>query len=148
MGQTEASNRIYDGNLVLDAGTTSISTATSTTMSVASVDLGTGVARGEMVFNYSGLDAASNDELYHIVLQGSDNSGFSSGTEVELASFNLGALEALDSDTDSPAAGQVVLPFSNELHGTTYRYVRGRVVSSGTSPAIDIDQCFLTIKHR
>ena len=115
---------MYDTNLELkDAGTLATATAGKVDGSAVTIDLGTGLVKGNMIVDVAAIEIASNDELYTIRLQGSDNSDFSTGDEEDLAILELGAAEVLGGDQDS-TTGRYIVPFRNEKHGTTYRYVR------------------------
>ncbi|MGB0963448.1 MAG: hypothetical protein ACPGVY_12190 [Mycobacterium sp.] len=107
---------------------------------------GTGATEGSrfygvLVLNVTALDAASNDELYTIELQGTNTTGFGTATDnVVLASIQLGAHEATgavpgDTGTDTPT-GVYEVPFCNVHAGSQYRYVRLKVTVAGTSPSV------------
>ena len=90
-----------------------------------------GAAPRSMIFDISAIEIASNDERYAIKLQLSSSATFAS-TVVEATALWTGALETLiGADTDTPV-GRYELPFTNELNGTTYRYLRGYTDVAGT----------------
>ena len=122
----------YDSNLLLkDAGLVASSAAATVDSSAKYLDLGAGLVEGKLNIDVSALEIASNDELYKIALQGSDNSDFSTGDEEDLAILELGAAEVLGGDQDSET-GRYIIPFRNERNGTKYRYVRIYTTVSGT----------------
>ena len=105
------------------------------------IDLGDGLAHGAVVINLSAIKVSSNDEDYKIELQGSTISGFATETaNVVLATLHLGANEVTgavpgDTTTDT-AVGQYYVPFCNDFAGTTHRYVRLKVTTTGTSETL------------
>jgi hypothetical protein len=115
---------MYDTQLELkDAGLVAADAA-GTVSSVAKVlTLGAGLVKGIMITDVTAIEIASNDELYKISLQGSDNSDFSTGDEVDLAEMTLGAAEVIGGDQDS-TTGRYKVPFTTEKNGTVYPYVR------------------------
>lgn len=93
---------------------------------------------GNMHVDVSAIDLADNDEEYRVLLQGSTEADFAS-TIVNLAVLSLSALEvALGGGDQDSAVGRHVVPFSNELNGTTFRHVRLFVDVNGTSPSITL----------
>lgn len=144
----ESTNRTYDASLVLEDGTTGVQTS-DFTASAAFLDLGAYRVHGEVVIQWTTCKTSAGNEEYRLILQGSDDSGFSSGTEVELAITRLGGATALEgADTATAATGKEVFGFDNVVAGTAYRYVRLRVEISGTSPSFTLANSFLSIRHR
>ena len=117
---------MYDNSLLLkDAGAVTES-GVGTVGGVARIlDVGEGLAEGEMVVDVTAIEIASNDELYSIALQGSDVADFTTGSPKveELACLNLGANEVLSGNQDS-ATGRYVVPFSNLKLETYFPYLR------------------------
>ena len=117
---------MYDESLILkDAGLVAADAAATVGGVAKVIDLGsaTALVEGKLIIDVSAIEIASNDEVYKISLQGSDQSGFSAGDEEDLAILILGAAEVIGGDQDS-TTGRYVVPFRNERNGTTYRYLR------------------------
>lgn len=115
----------YDDELSLkDAGLVG-STTTETTI----LDLGSGLVDGHLVLDVSAVEVASTDEIYNIVLEGSNVAAMGSGS-VSLAGIEMGnATAPADADTGT---GRFDVPFRNEQNGTVYRYVRIYTEVAGT----------------
>lgn len=129
-------NYPYDSSLQLkDAGLIAASAAATVASVAAIIDLGTGQAAGEMVVDISAIEVASTDELYTIILEGSDSSDFSAGTPriVPLASLIVGAGAVIPgAGATSSATGRYVVPWTNDYGGKLSRYVRAYTVVAGT----------------
>lgn len=123
-----------------DAGLVASSAAAQVDSSAQVIDLGASLPsdatpplfHGDVVIDVSAIEVASNDELYTILIEGCDESAFSSGVE-ELAAIRLGANEVLTggSDVDSDT-GRYVISFTNQRNTRRYRYIRAYTVVSGT----------------
>lgn len=102
------------------------------------LDLGDSRMDGRVIVDISAIEVASNNEEYIIQTQFSDVSDFDTGSEVIVvgACLHVGALELTKATADT-AVGRYELPFTNELNGTVYRYmrlwteVRGTIDSTG-----------------
>lgn len=93
---------------------------------------------GNMQVDVSAIDIASNDEVYHVILQGSSDSGFAS-TIVNLAILSLAdAAVALGGSDEDGATGRFVVPFTTERNGTTFRFLRVFIDALGTTPSITL----------
>ena len=115
----------YDNSLLLKAAGLVATTTTESTI----LDLGAGLVDGYLVLDVSAVEVASNDEIYLVVLEGSNVAAMTSGS-VSLASIELGnATAPADADTGT---GRFVVPFRNEQNGTTYRYARIYTEVAGT----------------
>jgi len=107
---------------------------------------------GAVVLQVTAIKVSANDETYKIELQGSSDSDFSTAANnVILASIHLGAHEVVgavagDTGTDTPT-GVYYVPFANDFAGTSYRYVRLKVTSAGTSESITYTAYLSTGKH-
>jgi len=122
----------YDTNLLLkDAGLVAASAAATVSSAAKTINLGAGLVEGKLYIDVTAIEIASNDELYKIALQGSDNSDFSTGSEEDLAILELGAAEVLGGDVDS-TTGRYVVPFRTERNGVVYPHVRIYSTVSGT----------------
>jgi len=86
------------------------------------LDLGAGRVDGRVIADITACEAASNDERYLIKTQFSNSATFASGV-VGGPALDVGALE-VTKDTVDTAVGRYELPFTNELNGTVYRYMR------------------------
>lgn len=129
----------FDKNLVLSDGATAI-TATGTALiggvtTNSILDVGAARLDGQLVIDVSAMDIASADERYMIFLQGSNSSTFASGIE-NLGCLDLGATAVRGGGAQNSVIGRYELGFTNEQADTVYRYLRIRVVVSGTTPTI------------
>lgn len=121
-----------------DSGGVVASGAATVDSAAKVVDVGTGFFQGNLVIDVTAIEVATGDELYTISVEGSNDPGFSSGVEVELASLRLGDSSLTGSDTDN-IAGRYVLPFNNRAgisttypDGTCWRYLRVYTTVAGT----------------
>lgn len=115
----------YDNALLLKSAGLVATTTTEATI----LDLGSGLVDGYLVLDVSAVEVASTDEIYTIVLEGSNVAAMTSGS-VSLARIEMGnAAAPADADTGT---GRFVVPFRNEQNGTTYRYVRIYTGVAGT----------------
>jgi len=122
----------YDQNLLLkDAGLVATSAAATVSSAAKTLNLGAGLVEGYLYVDVTAIEIASNDELYKIALQGSDNADFSTGDEEDLAIIEIGAAEVLGGDQDS-AVGRYVIPFRTERNGVIYPHTRIYTTVSGT----------------
>lgn len=129
----------FDADLEFkDAGLVAASAAATVDSVARVVDVGTGFFEGEMVIDVTAIEVDSSNELYSIAIQGSNDSGFSAGTEVELCALNLGDSSVTLSDTDN-IVGRYTLPFNNQQGisttlppGTQWRYLRIFTTVAGT----------------
>lgn len=123
----------FDANLQFkDAGLVAASAAATVASAAAPVNVGTGFFSGDMVIDVTAIEVATGDEVYTITVQGGTESGFSSGTEVELQSIKLGDSSVQLGDTDD-VVGRYVLPFTNRaVDGTCYQYLRVYTTVAGT----------------
>lgn len=119
----------YDDALELKASAAVTSSAAGSII----VDLGDGLTDAYMVIDVSAVVVNDNDEIYDIVLEGSNVAAMDSGS-VSLARIQMGnATAPADADTGT---GRFVVPFRNEQNGTLYRYVRIYTAVAGTTPSI------------
>lgn len=136
MSYTSAKSRptyTFDANLEFkDAGLVASSAAAQVDSAAKVVDVGTGFFKADMVIDVTAIEVASGNEAYKICVEASDNSGFSSGTEVELQSILIGDSSVTGGDVDD-TTGRYVLPFTNRgVDGTCYRYLRLYTTVQGT----------------
>lgn len=101
------------------------------------VDVGAGEVRGDWVVEVTNIDFTTGDEVYRIILEGSNSATFASGVE-PLAEVQLADATAYvgNGDVDG-AAGRYVCGISNKRRDTVYRYLRVTNVLGGTTPIID-----------
>jgi len=97
------------------------------------VDLGAGRVDGRVIVDITVIEVDSNDERYFICTQFSDVFDFDTGSEVIVTGtcLQVGALEITDDTQDTPV-GRFELPFTNEINGEIYRYMRVRTQVEGT----------------
>jgi len=103
---------------------------------------------GDLVVDVSAIEIDTSDEIYTIILEGSDSATLASGVE-ELACLRLGDNVVLtgNGDTDS-TAGRYIVPFVNERNGRHYRYARLYTLVVGTV-ATGIDYAaYIGVKRR
>lgn len=122
----------YDADLEMkDAGLIAADAAWTVDAAAKVIDLGEARVDGRVIVDVSAIEIASNDERYFVKLQFSDSATFASGI-VEGPGIFMGALETLiGADTDT-TVGRYELPFTNEINGVTYRYMRGYTDVVGT----------------
>lgn len=130
-----------DANLQLEDGDGAISSDTAGAVggSAAVLDLGSATAtvRGDFVVDVSAIDHTSDDEQHLVCLQGSNDSGFSSGiVNLGILDLSAGGVGYGGADTDPTASTRYVMPVTNEKGGTVYQYVRCFVDVDGTTPSI------------
>lgn len=125
----------FDKELQLkDAGLIAADAAWQVGGSAKILDLGATNAlfTGVLVVDVSAIEIASNDELYHLIVQGSNASNFGSGVE-NLAALSLGATEVRPGAGPDSAIGRFLLPFYNTVDGLNhFRYIRGYADVAGT----------------
>lgn len=122
---------LYDSEqLMKDAGLVAASAAATVSASAKTLDVGEVRYVGNLIVDTTAVEIASNDEVYKIEMQGSNDS-FS--TYVVLASLELGANEVLGGTEDSAAAARYELPFVNQQPaGTAYSQLRVYTRVAGT----------------
>lgn len=116
-----------------DAGLVASSAAAQVGGSNKILDLGGAVeVNGELIIDITAIETASTDEIYTIMLEGSNSSSFASGIE-DLALLRVGHATALTGGNDTTSTvGRYRIPFRNERNGTTYRYLRVYTLVVGT----------------
>jgi hypothetical protein len=122
---SQYSQKTYDHALLLKAaGLVAASAAGSVIL-----DLGAGHMRADLILDISALEVATGDEIYTVALEGSNVAAMDSGS-VTLAEKQFGNVPVpADADT---AVGRHLVPVTNELNGTLYRYVRIYTTVAGT----------------
>ena len=139
----------FDGRM-LDVETQLADTQTVTTSAALQVssadkilDVGAGHLNADAVFDISTVDATTGDEQSVVLIQGSNSATFASGI-VNLAAQLFGDSTKTGESSDNLGNERLVMPFSNVREGTTYRYIRGYVLNSGTSPSLIVNKGWLT----
>lgn len=139
-------NYIVDTLLLLHDGTIVAADGAST----ATLDLGTGEVRGDVVIDVSAVEVASGDELYNVVLELSNSATHASGVVAAqaMAFGNVGVANTLLANASADTGtGRFVLPFSNVYAGTAYRYLRAYFQVQGTIATGIAAKMYVT-KHR
>lgn len=117
-------NYPYDANLVLHDGSAITSDGAG---SAAYFDVGGQVRFPSVaVINVTAIDAASTDETYDVIIEGSNATNFS--TKVQLGSMTI--------SRSITAPQRFTIPFDNDQGGTVYQYVRVYFDVGGTTPSI------------
>jgi len=111
-----------DVNLQLkDAGLVAADAAAQVSSADKVLDLGQSRVDGRVIVDITAIEVASNDERYLIKTQFSDDNFAAS--IVGGTALDVGVLEVTKDEVDT-AVGRYELPFTNELNGITYRYMR------------------------
>lgn len=113
----------YDYEMRLkDAGLIAADAAAQVSAADKIIDLGDHRVDLRVIVDVTAAENASNDERYLIKTQFSDSSTFASGI-VGGPALDMGALE-ITKDSADTVVGRYELPCTNEINGTTYRYMR------------------------
>jgi len=122
----------FDSDLQLkDAGVIAASAAAQVSSADKIVDLGAGRVDAVAVIDLSEVEVATGNESYHIEVQFSNSNTFAS-TNIVGPVIKLGDSTVNFGSADTPATGRIELPFTNEILGTIYRYVRLYTRIAGT----------------
>jgi hypothetical protein len=128
-----ARGKIYDDLLVLKAkGTVATSMVGEDPVGTDKYyDTGGGRTRGDMVYNIYGASYVSGGTKITLRLQGGKQAAFSTINDLQIV--EIGDSTQISGGSDL-ATGRYILPFTNDLDGTVYRYLRHYVTmaSSGT----------------
>jgi len=102
------------------------------------VDFGDGLVEGNIIIDVTVIDVATTDELYTIILQLSPDALFGTAANImDSYAITLGAAAARLTDCDKGSVvGRYVLPFTNEVCGTIYRYGRIYTLLNTTGESI------------
>jgi hypothetical protein len=92
--------------------------------------IGKGRSDFTWVVDVTGIEIASNDELYTFLLQGSNVANFASGI-VNLGMMQFGATEVLLGGAGDSVIGRYMQSVSNDFLAD-YKYVRLNVIIAGT----------------
>jgi hypothetical protein len=123
----------FDSTLQLkDAGLVAASAAAQVASSNQIINLGGAVPfLGVVVIDVTALEVDTGDEIYTIILEGSNSSSFASGN-VALAAMPMGHATALAAGLASAGTGRFELPFINVQADTAYQYLRLYTKIAGT----------------
>lgn len=91
--------------------------------------------KGVAVIDITAMDVSSADELYTIIIQGSNSSTFASGIE-NLAELDIGASASRKGGAGVSLIGRYELIFQNEQADVMYQYIRAYILVAGTTPTI------------
>lgn len=129
----DASQLMKDAGLVAASAAATVAAAAKVLDTQGGVTTNTGPAlfKGVLVVDVSAIEIASTDEVYDIIVQGSDSSTFASGIE-NLAQLNLAAAAVRDGGAQASTIGRYELFFTNEQNGANYRYLRVYTKVAGT----------------
>ena len=129
------SQHTYDNALLIRALGAAI-TATETGSVI--LDVGDAMFKGDLVIDYSAMDAVTGDEAYTFMLEGSPDAAFGTAANITVVAMQRigGATGAAPVGTADPAAGTITVPFRNERNGVVYRYLRLYTLIAGTTPSI------------
>jgi hypothetical protein len=108
------------------------------------LDLGAGRVDGRVIVDLTAIEVASNNERFLIRTQFSNSATFASGI-VGGTLIEVGTSEITDMSADTPT-GRYEIPFTNEILGTAYRYMRLFVAVEGTI-ATGIDGTAFVVKN-
>ena len=122
----------FDVNLRLkDAGLIAADAAAQVGGSNQILDLGDERFEGRVILNLTASEVDTGDELYIVHLQFSDSSTFASVVHSGPA-FIFGDQSTIAGVDTDPEVGQHELGFTNEINGSTYRYMRLYTDVTGT----------------
>lgn len=136
-------SRLVDDLLILKAkGTVATSMVGENPVGTdKSYDAGYGHTRGDMVIIVYAVPNILASTKFTMRLQGGRNSSFS--TLTDLVIMELGDSTQITCGTDL-TVGKYIVPWSNELDGTVYRYLRHYLTIGGSVGTGIQYECFLT----
>ncbi len=117
--------------LLKDAGLVAASAAAQVGGSNQILDVGAAEVEGEAIIDVTAIETDSSNELFTILIQGSNSSSFASGVET-LAATRVGHATGLAAGEATSTVGRIRLPVRNERNGTVYRYMRAYTLVAGT----------------
>lgn len=122
----------YDNALLLkDAGLVAADAAAQVASAAKILDLGAARQDGRVIVDISAIEIDTGNENYLIKTQFSNSSTFASGV-VGGPCLTVGHSATLIGESASTPVGRYELPYSNEINGTTYRYMRVYTDVTGT----------------
>jgi len=119
--------------ILKDAGLVSASGYAAVGGFTQTIDLGSAASNfsGVAVIDVDAIEIASNDELYTLMIVGSNTADFSGAKQV-LASLPLGATEVRPVGAVDSFIGRYEMPFVNSQAGQIYRYLRVYTLVAGS----------------
>jgi len=138
-----ARGRVVDDLLVLKAkGTVATSMVGENPIGTDKYyDTGGGRTRGDVVINVYAVPNILASTKFTMRLQGGKNSAFSTLNDLQI--LELGDATQISGGSDL-GVGRYILPFSNDLDGTVYRYLRHYITCSGTCGTGIQYECYLS----
>lgn len=129
----DASQLMKDAGLVAASAAATVAAAAKVLDTQGGVTTNTGPAlyKGVLVIDVTAIEIDTSNEIFDIIVQGSDSSTFASGVE-NLAQLNLAAAAVRDGGGQVSTVGRYELFFTNEQNGTNYRYLRVYTKVAGT----------------
>ena len=132
MGITSPSQNSYTldiDHLLKDDGVIGASAVVATT-----VDLGSAYYSGSVVIDVTALEVATGNEMYDIVLQGTNVAAFGTDTDIwDVAQIAIGAATPKRTDANSvDTVGRYIMGFTNRLVDTYLQYFRLYTIVEGT----------------
>jgi len=125
-------NYLYDSGWVMKAaGLIGASAAVATVIDTGSA---TANVKGEIIIDITAIEIDTSNEIYDIVLQGTNTAAFATDTDiVDLCSMTFAddAVQRTDCNRVS-TIGRYIMRFTNEYNGTCYRYLRLYTIVAGT----------------
>jgi hypothetical protein len=114
----------FDYDLQLkDAGLVAADAAAQVGSADKILDLGASRFDGRVIVDISAIEVATGNEGYKIKTQFSASATFASGV-IGGPALLTGDSSILIGESADTAVGRYELPFTNEINGTTYRYMR------------------------
>ena len=131
-----ARGRVVDDLLILKAkGTVATSMIGEDPVGTdKSYDTGGGRTRGDVVVNVYAVPNILASTKFTMRLQGGKNSSFSTGYDLQILELGdktqlTGGMSLATADLST---GRYILPFTNDIDGTVYRYLRHYITLAGT----------------
>ena len=131
--------------LLKDAGLVAADAAATVSSVARILDLGQARVDGRVVVDFSAIEVDTGNERYLIIAQFSSSASFASGI-VNGPCLNVGDSSVTLASADNGAAERHELPFTNEINGTTYRYMRLYTDVTGTI-ATGVNYTAYVVKH-
>lgn len=139
-------NRLRDSlGQLADTQTPTTNAALTVASAAVAIDVGASQIFFDAVFSIGAVDATTGDEFSMLCVQGSNSSTFASGN-VCLAAMPFGDSTKTGESSDNLGDERVVLSGTNIREGTVYRYLRGYVVGTGTTPSMIVNEGYLVAR--
>lgn len=143
----DARGRILDDLLILKAkGTVATSMVGEDPVGTDKYyDTGGGHTKGDVVVQVYAVPAILASTKWTMRLQGGKNSSFSTINDLQI--LEIGDSTQISGGSDL-TTGRYIIPFSNELDGTVYRYLRHYITCGGTCGTGIQYECYLSNLNR